>query len=96
MHPLSPVVPSADGNETVYAKEQPEYIPLPCIKAPDGAILTRWSVNEEEKRQIAEQGYIYLCVQTFNQPLQPLLMTTYVPDGFDLQPLEEWPTEINA
>jgi hypothetical protein len=96
MHPLSPVIPSANADEVVYAEKQSEYAPLPCIKAPDGAILIRWSVNEEEMRQIAQQGYIYLCVMTFNQPLQPLLMTTYIPEGFETRPLEEWPTEIDA
>ena len=95
MHPLSPVIPTEDADEVVYAEKQAEYIPLPSIRTPDGVILTRWSINEGEKQQILEQGYIYLCVQTFNQPLQPLLLTTYVPDGFETRPLEEWPTEIN-
>ena len=95
MHPLSPVIPNADADETVYAEKQPEYIPLPSVRTPDGVILTRWSVNEEEKRQIVEQGYVYLIVNTFNQPLQPLMMSTVVPeDIFETKPLEEWPSEI--
>lgn len=95
MHPLSPVIPTADADEATYAKDQPEYIPLPSIKTPDGVILTRWSVNEEEKRQIVEQGYVYLLVNTFNQKLQPVMLITYVPEGmFETRPLEEWPDEI--
>lgn len=98
MHPVSPVVPSADADEVVYAKGQPEYVPLPSLKTKDGLVLTRWSVNESERQQILEQGYVYLVVNTFNQPLQPLMMTTYVPDdmGFDLKPLEEWPDTIGT
>jgi hypothetical protein len=98
MHPLSPVVPSAEADETVYAKDQPQYIPLPSIKTPDGVMLTRWSVNETEKRQIAGQGYIYLIVNTFNQPLQPVMMSTNVPEdmGFETRPLEDWPSEIDG
>jgi hypothetical protein len=68
--------------EVVYAKDQPEYQPLPSIRAPDGTILTRWSLDEDERRQVAEQGYVYLMVMTFNQPLQPLLMTVDPPDDF--------------
>lgn len=93
MHPLSPVIPSAEADEVVYAKEQPEYIPLPSVKTPDGVVLTRWSVNEEEKRRIIEQGYIYLMVNTFNQALQPVMLTTLIPEGmgFETRALEEWP-----
>jgi hypothetical protein len=95
MHPMSPVVPTANVDEVVYAKDQPEYQPLPCIRATDGAILTRWSLNEQERRQVAEQGYVYLTVMTFNQPLQPLLMTVDPPDGFALTPVaDEWPLDI--
>jgi hypothetical protein len=97
MHPLSPVVPSANTEEVVYAKDQPEYQPLPCIRAADGTILTRWNLNEEERRQVAEQGYVYLSVMTFNQPLQPLLMTVDPPDGFLLSlVVDEWPTDIDS
>lgn len=99
MHPLSPVIPSSANDEVVYAKDQPEYQPLPCIKTPDGAVLTRWSLNEQERRQVAEQGYVYLTVMTFNQPLQPLLMTVDPPEALELElvPLaDDWPTEING
>lgn len=98
MQPLSPVIPDKDAPETVYAKDQPEYIPLPSVKTPDGIVLTRWSVSEQEKKQILEQGYFYLLVSTFNTPLQPVMLTTEVPEGmnFNAAPLEEWPTEIDA
>ncbi len=88
MHPLSPVIPNQEADETVYAKDQPEYIPLPSVKTPDGVVLTRWSLNEQERREVAEQGYLYLLVNTFN---------TQVPEGMDFntKPLDEWPSEIS-
>jgi hypothetical protein len=82
MSPVSPVIPETNLEEVVYAKDQPEYQPLPSIRAADGTILTRWSLTEEEKQQVLSQGYVYLLVMTFNQPLQPLLLTTELPDGF--------------
>ena len=94
MRPLSPIIPNADADETLIAKDQPEYITLPCLRNPEGAILTRWKLSDEEKAQIAEQGYVYIAILTSNQPLQPLLVTSSVPDGFETQPLEEWPEEI--
>lgn len=87
MQPLSPVVPSAANDEVVYAKDQPEYQPLPCLRMQDGTILTRWSLDEDEKRRVLEQGYVYLAVSTFNQPLQPLLMTVDPPEWFPLEPV---------
>lgn len=89
MHPSSPVIPNIDADEVVYAKDQPEYQPLPCIRMADGTILTRWIMSDEEKQQVLEQGYVYLAVKTFNQPLQPLLMTATPPEGFDYQELPE-------
>jgi hypothetical protein len=82
MSPVSPVIPETNLEEVTYAKDQPEYQPLPSLRAPDGTILTRWKLTEEEKQQVLSQGYVYLLVMTFNQPLQPLLLTTELPDGF--------------
>lgn len=82
MSPVSPVIPETKLDEVVYAENQPEYQPLPSIRAADGTILTRWKLTEEEKRQVLSQGYVYLLVMTFNQPLQPLLLTAELPDGF--------------
>lgn len=102
MHPVSPVVPTADGDETIYAECQDQYVSLPAIKSaegsvlPLGTILTRWILSEEEKQIILEQGYVYAAVMTFNRGLQPILLSASVPDGFALRPLEEWPEEINA
>ena len=94
MQPVSPITPSADADETTYAKDQSEYLSLPCIRTPDGTILTRWMLSEDEKRQIVEQGYIYLAVKTFNQKLQPIMPCAFIPYGFETRPLEEWPDEI--
>ncbi|PYS52437.1 MAG: hypothetical protein DMF68_01630 [Acidobacteria bacterium] len=85
MKPTSPVIPVADHPEVIYAKDQPEYQPLPAVRNAEGIILTRWELSESEKRQIVEQGYIYLMVMTFNNPLQPVLLSTEVPTQFSNQ-----------
>jgi hypothetical protein len=96
MRPVSPVIPESNAAEVVYAKDQPEYQPLPSIRRSDGAILTRWVLSEQEKRAVAEQGFIYLEVLTFNKPLQPLLLSTEVPDEFTvaMPSAEQWPDVI--
>lgn len=83
MRPVSPVIPGVLMDEVVYAADQPEYQPLPAFKCVNGKILTRWELTDEEKRLIAEQGYIYLAVNTFNEPLQPVFLSATPPDSID-------------
>lgn len=65
-------------SNVTYADEQPEYLPLPALKAstPDGTVVTCWELTEEDKKRIAETGQVWLSVMTFHSPLQPLFLTT--------------------
>lgn len=80
MKPVSPVIPGMDVDEVVYAAEQPEYQPLPAFKCLNGKILTRWEMSDQERKLVAEQGYVYLAVDTFNAPLQPVYVSARPPD----------------
>lgn len=83
-------------DEVVYAADQPEYQPLPAFKCVNGKILTRWELNEEEKRLVVEQGYLYLAVNTFNQPLQPVFLSATPPDSIDYVDWNEVPEGVIA
>lgn len=64
------------GVNVVYA------IPLPAMKVPDdplGLIITKWELSPDELKRIQETGTIHLSVLTFNQPLQPVLLTVDLP-----------------
>lgn len=65
-----------------YGENQPEYIPLPAHKTEDGQAIFCFELNEEEKKQIAETGELWVSLLTFNQPLQPILLTTKKEDLF--------------
>ena len=70
------------GANVVFAKDQPEYIPLPAMKVPDdpqGLIVTKLELSPEELEEINKTGSIHLSVLTFNQPLQPVLLTVGLP-----------------
>lgn len=70
------------GVNVVFAKDQPEYVPLPAMKVPDdplGLIITKWELSPDELKRIQETGTFILSVQTFNQPLQPVLPTVDLP-----------------
>jgi len=80
LKPVSPVIPGVELEETTYAKNQPEYNPLPCHRQPDGTILTRWHLTWKERFLALWRGDVYFWVSTFNKPLQPLLMQIEKPE----------------
>lgn len=62
-----------DKANCTYAKDQPEYLPLPVCKVPgkEGEVVSVWEPTDEERKQIAEGANISLSVWTFGGPLQP-------------------------
>jgi hypothetical protein len=71
--PISPVLSEEFiPYETVYAKQQREYTPLPVIKNAAGVVLSRWHLTDEERKAVAEGADVFLSIHTFNNPLQPL------------------------
>lgn len=98
MRAVSPVIPQADENEAVFAEDSFVYQPLPSIKRDDGVVLTRWLLSDDERKQVAEQGYLYVALITRDGTIQPLKLSTVIPSEFEnYQPLdEEWPTEVSG
>lgn len=80
MKPVSPVIPGLP--EVVYAKDQPEYLPLPAHRAEDGCVTTRWRLTWKERLKVLVTGNIWLQLLTFNQPLQPVMLHTHLPEEF--------------
>lgn len=73
MIPVSPVL-TPNHLETVFAKDQPQYLPLPAVvqDGPEGRIITRWRLSLLERLRVLLTGSIYLEVLTFKKPLQPV------------------------
>ena len=57
------------------AMQTDKYRPLPSVHLPDGKVITRWTPTDEERRRIADGEDLYLTLLTFNQPIQPQLLT---------------------
>lgn len=66
------------GQNVVYAENQPEYLPLPALQLKDesGTVITCWELSSDELEEIKLTGKIYLSMFTFNQPLQPVMIST--------------------
>jgi len=46
----------------IFARDQPEYIPLPALAFPDGKILTEWALSAEEREAIAKGENVRLWI----------------------------------
>jgi len=68
----------------VYAKDQPEYEPLPAHRTDDreSAVTSCWEISDEDLAEIIATRRIYVTQLTFRHPLQPIRMAT----KFDPQP----------
>jgi hypothetical protein len=64
------------GHNTVIAKDQPEYLPLPAhvSKGDNGEVISCWKMSWRERIKALLRGKVWLCVWTFNAPLQPQRM----------------------
>ena len=60
----------------VFAKDQPEYLPLPAFKSEEGEVVTCWKLSWRERFRILFFGELWLSMMTFNKPLTPLFPTT--------------------
>lgn len=57
----------------VFARDQPDYLPLPALVYPDGTVLTEWSFSEEERSLIARGENLRLWIfRPPHAPLQPV------------------------
>jgi hypothetical protein len=76
-----------EGQNVVYAEDQPEYLPLPALQLGDehGSVITCWEMTDEELQEVIKNKKIYLSVMTFNQPLQPVSVQASLDGFFDLR-----------
>jgi hypothetical protein len=79
MIPVKPDIPGADGITVVYAEGQAEYQPLPVVRM-DNAVMSRWTLTDEERKHIADGGDLFICCMNFGGPLQPILPIADTPE----------------
>lgn len=60
-----------EGQNSTYAKDQPQYMPLPTLKLDDGKVVSCWKMSWRERFLALLTGKVWMSVLTFNKPLQP-------------------------
>lgn len=79
MHPIKPVasklVSPLHWENVTYAKDQPQYRPLPVLRSltHEGYVMSCWQLTVWERLRILFGARIYLTQLTFNDHLQPII-----------------------
>jgi len=70
----------------VFAKDQPEYQPLPALKldTPQGEVVSCWKMTWKEKLKFLITGKIWVTLMSFNKPLTPSLITVHRKEVFSI------------
>lgn len=87
---MKPIVPPLCN--VTYAKDQPEYTPLPAYRDdtdPTTSLVTLWELSDDELIEVQKTKKIYLKVLTFNKPLQPLLLSVYEREVYTPKEIEK-------
>ena len=81
MKSSTPVIPGMDLEETLFARHQPEYTPLPAVVV-ESRVITRWKLSWRERLKLLATGNLWLTLLTFGQPLQPILLEVDSPKRY--------------
>ena len=59
---VNPALVPDGSRPIVIAEHQDEYRDLPCIRTPDGQVITRWTFSAEERAAIAAGEDLYITI----------------------------------
>ena len=78
MNPVEPV-PHEGAQLVIFARDQPQYSPLPASVDASGVVMTEWLPTAEEMMRLMEGGHVRLWTWTFHHPLQPVRLEVAAP-----------------
>jgi len=76
----------------IFAKDQPEYLPLPAHKDRDGAVTTCWTLSFRERLKVFRTGRVWLTLLAFGNRL----IESSVPAGKESEGLENWEPDMEG
>jgi len=61
----------------VFAKDQPEYLPLPALNTQNemGEVISCWHLSFKERLMILFTGKLWVSLASFGKPLTPSFFT---------------------
>lgn len=89
MYATSPVLPGHPELEEVsFGKPGCNDLPAVIVPGPDGEVISRWKLSDDEIGLLATSGDIYLSVKTFNRGFPPVLLRVATSDMIWDEPRE--------
>lgn len=71
---VNPQLVPEGSRAVVIAEHQDEYRDLPSIRTPNGYVITRWSLTDEERAAVVRGEDIYITLLSHG-PINPLFAT---------------------
>lgn len=59
---IDPALVPAGSRPVVVAEHQYEYKDLPSVRTPDGKVITRWTLTDEERAAIVRGDDVFLTI----------------------------------
>lgn len=64
------------GRNIIMGAGQKAYAQLPARRRPDGVVVSCWKPTLAERLHLVFGGAVWFHQHTFNQPMQPVFLTT--------------------
>lgn len=71
---VDPKLVPEGSKAVVIAEHQTEYRDLPSVRTPNGYVITRWSLTEDERRRVLEGEDLYVTLLSHGS-INPLFCT---------------------
>ncbi len=73
-------------SNVIFAKDQPEYQPLPALKidSPQGEVISCWKMNWRERLKVLITGKVWLSLMSFKKPLTPSYLSVNRKDVYSV------------
>lgn len=74
---IDPALVPEGSRAVVIAEHQEEYRDLPSVRTPNGQVITRWTLSDDERARVAAGEDIFITLLSHG-PINPLFATVGV------------------
>jgi hypothetical protein len=71
---IDPRLVPPGSRAVVIAEHQEEYRDLPSVRTPDGQVITRWALSDDERRRVLQGEDVYLTILSHGA-INPVFVT---------------------
>jgi len=68
------------GCNAIFGADQPEYMPLPAYRSPQGEVTACWQLTDDERAEVARTGQVFVTLLSGSRPLTPHYVAVVGPE----------------